>query len=140
MDPASAIGIIGSLVGVANVAGSIINTLSNLRTKYRNADLAVAALIGQLCTIKAALTQLGSCHDQQLQNLESELRLAVDACSLLVTSLDDKVTKLETKTAGQLSSKGKTSFLLAEKDLEHYLTLLDRQVNALSLLLVASQW
>lgn len=140
MDPGSAIGIVGLLISLADVAGKTIHKLSHLRTKYQNADLAVAALIGQLCTIKAALTELGSHQNARLENLECHLSSAVEGCSLLIESVDERIAQLERKVVGRLSSKGKASFLWAEKDLGDCLAMLDRQVHALNLLLLATQW
>ena len=58
MDPASILALAQSVLGIIGVIAKNVNALSTLQAKYRNADLSVFLLIGQLSTLKAALGQI----------------------------------------------------------------------------------
>lgn len=147
MDPVSAISLIGSVLGVADIVTRSINKLSLLKTKYRQADLDVSALLGQLCTLQAALSQLaelrqsgyaaGVALSDELANAFSN---SLDGYGILVASLEESLEQLEIQGSGQLSGKGKLSLLWNGQNIKDYIELLDRQVNALNLLLHAIQW
>jgi hypothetical protein len=54
MDPVSAIGLVGSIIGVVDVISGNISSIIDLQSRYKTADLKVHLLIGQLSTLKAA--------------------------------------------------------------------------------------
>ena len=147
MDPVSAIGLVGAVVGVTDVVTGTINKLSVLKTRYRQANFFVSLLLGQLCTIQAALTRLadlqrsdGVDYLQPSEELRNALEASLDGCGILLGCLEEQLDQLSTQDDGQLNAKGKLSFLWHDQDVKDYLDLLDRQVNALSLLLQAIRW
>ncbi|KAI9686854.1 MAG: guanine nucleotide-binding protein subunit alpha [Bathelium mastoideum] len=128
MDPASIIGIVGSVVGIADVVTRSIGSLNGLKLKYRDAPTLVSTLIGQLYTTQTALDQLSS--------------WAEDYAGIPTSVEAERYAELAAQVGNALDCFGpliRISFLWNERDLNEYLTLLDRQVNALTLLLQAIQ-
>ena len=141
MEPASIAGIVGTALAIAEVVAKTVSKLSSLRTKYRDADLSVSTLIGQLYTIDGALQQLGSwassgnSQGPQIEQLASHLEVALDTCRKLICWLDERVNQLNRTGEGELSVRGKTLYLWSERDMNDYLIRLNIQVNVLNLLL-----
>ncbi|KAF2233885.1 hypothetical protein EV356DRAFT_191666 [Viridothelium virens] len=146
MDPASIVGIIGSVVGIADVVTRSIKRLSTLKTKYRDSPFLVSNLIGQLCTIQVALDQLSSWTHRDLLSdpryaiLAGHVDNSLSCFGPLMMSLQEHLDKLDTSGDDHMGLTKKISFLWTEKDLVDYVTLLNHQVNALTLLLQAIQW
>lgn len=145
MDPISAIGFVSSALGIIELVTKGIASLTELRDRYRVADLKVSLLIGQLSTLNAALNQITRLlndnldvrHDTQLvQGLSTSLG-SVEA---VITILDEHLSPLQRQSANSLNTLGKVAFLWDESTLKDYLSLLNNQVNALNLLLTALQW
>ncbi|KAI9659818.1 MAG: guanine nucleotide-binding protein subunit alpha [Bathelium mastoideum] len=150
MDPASIIGIVDSVMGIADVVTRSIRSLNGLKLKYRDAPTLVSTLIGQLYTTQTALDQLSSWADdyagiptsveaERYAELAAQVGNALDCFGPLILSLQRDLNQLETYDASQFNLQKRISFLWNERDLNEYLTLLDRQVNALTLLLQAIQ-
>ncbi|MCJ1377204.1 guanine nucleotide-binding protein subunit alpha [Xylographa soralifera] len=145
MDPVSIIGLAQSVLSIVGVIAKNVNALSTLQAKYRNADLSVFLLIGQLSTLKAALGQISewikiedlTAQSEHLQLVE-DLKLALNGCQVLISILDDRVDQLANKEGSDsLKVQGKIVFLWEEQELNVYVTHLNNQVNALTLLLSA---
>lgn len=143
MDPASAVGLAGAILGLTSVVGSGVNKLANIKRRYQNTDIAVSAMIGQLYTIKAALDQIASLSSSTTAPSEcipERFLPALDTCRVLTDRINQRIDQImgcETETS---SRKFKIQFIFAEQEMKDYLTHLDRQVNALNLLLLALQW
>lgn len=145
MDPASIVSLATSVVNIVGVIAKNVNALSTLQAKYRNADLSVFLLIGQLSTLKAALGQISewikmeglTAQSEHLQLVE-DLKVALNSCQILISTLDDRVDQLANKEGSDnLKVQGKVVFLWEEQELNVYVTHLNNQVNALNLLLSA---
>lgn len=146
MDPVSAIGLAGSVVGIVDVLAKSVNFLLNLQTKYKQADLTVSLLIGQLSTLKAALNQISEWITSRLdsipqhEQLVSDLTISIQSCEFLVSALDDRINSFERNAAHTLNALGKAQLLWEESGTTAYINLLNNQINALTLLLTALQW
>lgn len=147
MDPMSAIGLVGSVVGVLDVVTRSVNKLSSLRTKFRRADFFVSALHGHLCVVQAALHELAERlraeHPNFLQpkeKVQTALETSLEGCGILVASFEEQLDKFRDEGDAQMTAQGKLSFLWHDRDVKDYLDLLDRHVNALNLLLQVIQW
>ena len=145
MDPVSIFALAHTVLSIVSVIAKNINALSTLQAKYRNADLSVFLLIGQLSTLKAALGQISewikiedlTAQSEHLQLVE-DLNVALDGCQILISILDDRVNQLANKeSSDSLKVRGKIVFLWEEQELNVYVTHLNNQVNALTLLLSA---
>ena len=147
MDPVSIVSLASAVLSIVGVIAKNINALSTLQAKYRNADLSVFLLIGQLSTLKAALGQISewikiegiTAQSEHLQ-LIADLQIALNGCQVLISILDDRVEQLANKEGSDnLKVQGKIVFLWEEQELNVYVTHLNNQVNALTLLLSAIQ-
>ena len=147
MDPVSIVGLVSSVLNIVSVIAKNVNALSTLQANYRNADMSVFLLIGQLSTLKAALGQIaewikteGLASKLEHVQLVQDLQVALNGCQILISILDDRVDQLATKEGSEsLKVQGKIAFLWEEQELNVYVTHLNNQVNALNLLLSAIQ-
>lgn len=145
MDPISAIGFVSSVLSIIELVTKGIGTLSELRDRYRIADLKISLLIGQLSTLNTALNQVTyvlnnnrdlSQDDQLVRDFTTSLA-CVEAVIMLI---DERISPLQQHSVNGSKPMGKINFLWDETTLKDYLSLLNNQVNALNLLLTALQW
>jgi chaperonin cofactor prefoldin len=145
MDPVSAVGLAGALVGIGDVITRSIRSLIDLQSKYRSSSLVVSLLIGQLTTLKAALNQITEWVGNSLvsvpqhEQLVADLQASLGSCHVLIFVLEERIEKLEQEQdhGDDLTVKGKIGFLLEESSLNEFTNHLNNQVNALNLLLTA---
>lgn len=148
MDPISAVGLTASLVGTINIITKSVNSMLALQTRYRQTDLTVRLIIGQLSTLKAALNQICDWITTSLvavpehEQLVLDLTTSVESCKVLLLILDDRINILNIDRDGveSLSILSKIRLLWAETESSRYLTHLNNQISALNLFLTASQW
>ena len=146
MDPVSAVGLAGSVLGIIDIVTRSVQTLQNLQKKYKDADLTVSLLIGQLSTLKAALFQISEWINTSLVNapqhhqLVADLTISLNCCELLIRVLSARLHEFKRTDSGSLSTMGKGLFAWEETDRRELLNHLDHQTNALNLLLTTFQW
>jgi hypothetical protein len=146
MDPASAIGLTGAIIGVVDVISRSISSLMDLQSRYKSADLKVNLLIGQLSTLKAALKQIAELIDANLvavpryQQLVDDLKTSVDCCETVICALNDRLCSLHRNEVSGLDTLNKVRFVCDEKTTDYYQNLLGNQINALNLFLTTLQW
>lgn len=145
MDPISAIGFVSAIAGIVDLIAKGVLSLSDLQSRYRIADLKVSLLIGQLSTLKAALTQVGHLvedvtHVPRDIQLVSDLSVSLLSLDTIIGALDNRLSHLRRNAEDGLSNWGRVGFVWDEQTMRDYLSLLDHQVNALGLLLTALQW
>lgn len=58
MEPVSILGLLSSAGTIATAIAITIKTLSDLRGQYQDADVRIRLLIGELSTVKSALSQI----------------------------------------------------------------------------------
>lgn len=146
MDPVSAVGLVGAVIGIANAIAKSVTRLTMLRNKYTRADLSLSLLIGQLYIIQAALNQIANLRGTNNNLFKSGttdwtpvLEHALQICNALMMSLNERLDDFETRDKGQLTAKGKLSMLWREDEIEQFVVILDRQVNASNLFVAAFQ-
>ena len=138
-----AIGLAGAVLGIIDVVTRCISGLAELRRKFKEANLTVEALSGQLATVRAALTQIHGLINERLTNdsqhyqLVIDLELAIKCCALLIGLIDEQVSKLDAGDAEALDFQSKVKIMLESKGTEDCLNRLDRQTSALNPLLTA---
>lgn len=145
MDPVSAVGFVSAIAGIVDLIAKGVLSLSDFQSRYRIADLKVSLLIGQLSTLKAALTQVGHliedvAHVPRDGQLVSDLKISLSSLNTIIGALDNRLSHLQRDYEDGLSNWGKVGFVWDEQTMRDYLSLLDHQVNALGLLLTALQW
>ena len=141
------VGIVGSIAGVLDIATRSISKLSLLRSRYRQANLFVSTLLGQLYTVQATLEQLkrlqqtiGFHRALDSQELRTAFEVSLEGCDVLLISLEEQLDQLSKDEEGNLNSRSKLVFMWHDQEVKDYLDLLDRQINTLNLLLQATQW
>ncbi|KAI0181073.1 G-protein alpha subunit-domain-containing protein [Hypoxylon sp. FL1284] len=142
MDPATILQLVGTAMSISDVVFRCIKDLSALKAKYRDAPLLLSTLIGQLYIVQTALDKLSAWKSQDFKrdprydHLELQMDHSLDAFSPLIFALQQQLSKHD-KT--ETTAKGKLSLLWNEREMLNYSSLLDRQVNALNLLVEAMQ-
>ena len=146
MEAIALVGLVGSVASIGDVVSKVIRMLCHLQTKYKNANLTVSSVIGQLSILNAALNQISEWISTSLSNIPrkeqliEDLTVALDGCRVLILVLDVQFSNLDKENDGRLSTTGKAVFLWREGDLKEYLIHLGNQIAALHLLLTALQW
>ncbi|XXH04548.1 hypothetical protein Hte_010965 [Hypoxylon texense] len=145
MDPLTMFQVVGTALSIGDIVVRCIASLSSLKSKYHNAPIIVSAMIGQLYMVQSALDQLSvlkspeSRRIPRYQELASQVHHALDSFGPLMKALEEVLDRLEKAAPLEMGTKSRMVFLWSEKDMNHFSTFLDRQVNALNLLLQAIQ-
>lgn len=153
MDPVSVIGILSASAQIAQFIGQTIQGLSTLKGRFSDADITIRLLIGQLSTIRAAISQV---HDWAQYNSNDSpkeeeylrgLGVALDGCHAAMEVLDEEIKDLVTGVAANGDSKplplsflAKAKVVWSEDIIKTHRDRLHSQVQALQLLLQAGQW
>lgn len=149
MDPISAFGLISGAVQIVQAISQTVAGLATLRGKFNNADLTIRSLIGELTTIKSAVTQLDdwakyNARDSAEHNDYDEgLDVALEGCRAAMDVLSEEVSFLTQNTTGNGTSIGfrtKVKVVWNEEIMQGHQERLRAQVLALQLLLQACQW
>jgi hypothetical protein len=145
MDPVTIFQIVGAAVSLGDVVLKCITKLSSIKTKYQQAPIHLSTMIGQLYIVKTALDQLSvwnkpqNDRDPRYRQLASQVGGSLDCFGLLILALENKLDQFDSPSLNDMAAKSRIKFLWSEKDMVDHSILLDRQVNALSLLLQAIQ-
>lgn len=137
MDPVVAI------VGLIDGSSRIINTLFTLRDKFRDADLLLRGLAVQLTTLRAAL---GEINEWMKYNAEQRCQLALELgesltfCRLLVDKLNKDLMELSNGSPLQPDTLARLRTCFSTGSIGDIQVLLDRQTNAINLLLATYNW
>ena len=146
MDPVSIVGLAGSIVNIVDIIAKSIKNLRELQQKWKAADLIVNSLIGQLFTLKSALTKIEEwmssslSKEPQHEQLAVDLKQSLECCHFLVTFMYDHLLLLDWNEANRLTSSSKIRAVFHDSEVKDCATYLDRQTNALNLLLTALNW
>lgn len=146
MDPVSIIQIVGVVVSLGDVVVRCIAGLSSLRAKYHDAPIHITTMIGNLFIVQAAMNQLSVFRSPELsrssryQELASQMGNALDSFGPLMVKLDRELSRLNRKDSSGRATRSRIAFLWSERAIFSFSEDLDRQVNALNLLLQAIHW
>ena len=145
MDPVSAIGLAGSIVGIIDVAARSISALRALQQRWKAADLTISLLISQLTTLRAALNQIKEWTSTSLSppyhyQLIMDLGTSLESCETLLLFIDGQLTQLDWDDSNTLSFESKIKAVLQDKTVRECATHLANQSTALNLLLTALNW
>jgi hypothetical protein len=146
MDPVTIFQIVGTAVSLGDVVVKCITGLSALKTSYHDAPMHISTMIGQLYIVRTALDQLSvwnkgeNDRDPRYRELALQIGNSLDSFGVLILALQKLIDQFDSPGPSSMAAKSRIKFLWSEKEIAEYSTLLDRQVNALSLLLQATQW
>ena len=79
-------------------------------------------------------------HDPRYHQLAAHIGNALDSFSPILLALGQQLDRDEGVGAERMAAKTRRGFLNGEREMTNLSVLLDRQVNALNLLLQAIQW
>ena len=145
MDPVSAVGLAGSIVGIVDVAARSISALRALQQRWKVADLTISLLISQLTTLKAALTQIKDWISTSLNanyhyQLVMDLGASLESCETLLLYIDGQLAHLNWNDNNALSFESKIKAVLQDTTVRECATHLANQSTGLNLLLTALNW
>ncbi|KAF7536300.1 hypothetical protein G7054_g4637 [Neopestalotiopsis clavispora] len=145
MDPATMLQIIGTALSLGDIVVKSIVKLISIKARYQGAPILLSTMIAQLYIVKSALDQLGefsnSEHSQhpRHQGLFQQVDSSLTSFGCLIFALEERLVQFEITEKTDMRAKERLAFLWSEKNMSEYSMLLDRQVNALTLLLQAMQ-
>jgi hypothetical protein len=146
MDPVSgALGVVAGVTSIVSVIGKSVVALNQLRQRYRDAELNITLLTGQLRIVQRALLQVQRWAeslqgDSQHYQLLIDLEDAITHCKLLVEYIHNQISKFQWGDDALLGAGSKVIYLLEDQATKDCLTRLNHQINALNLCLTATQW
>jgi hypothetical protein len=123
-----------------------MTNLRGVRKRYKDAGFSIDLLIGQLCTLRAALEQITKWVSTTLITTSSQddfindLNTSLEGCNILMTVLEQYVKDcIGTDTSGIRFTR-KIKHLFNEDTIKVYSEQLRSQIEALNLLLTAFNW
>jgi hypothetical protein len=141
---AEAVAVLGaaaSVVSIIDVLARCIGTVRDLRDQWNDADLIVHNLVTQLVAFKAALTKIKEWSDSDSAEKHHQLKMDLDDsvtwCRTLAGLVNTLLSDLQQGPAGTLDRIAKARLLFGSKSMEDLQKMIDRQTNALNLLLNA---
>ena len=140
-DPIGIIGTAGALANIIDVLGKVINTVSEYRRQWKEADLAALNLESQLAALSTALNKIKQWADSSFQEPHHQVVIDLDRCMLccrvLIGKIDIELSQFEVTPQNQLDVASRFRLLLKTRDFEHVQGMIEQQTSALTLLLVA---
>lgn len=147
MDPASVFGAFSGGIQILQAITSTVYGLKNLHGKFRDADLTIQTLIGELSSIRTALTGLQE-WSRALHNgptsdeFGRDLAVAMEGCHFIMDILSRDVTDLvqSTQSDGGIGLRTRMKAVWNDDAMKGHQEMLRAQVHALQLLLQVFQW
>ena len=122
MDPITAVGTLGAVIGIIDVITKTISGLREVGARYKDAEFAVAALVSQLTTLRAALTKIREWMDsapaESHYQVVMDLGDALSFCGMLTDKLESEVLRCTRSTMGVLKARSKLKFAVGGKSIE----------------------
>ena len=143
MDAITILGTAGAVVNILDSIGKSINTLRDLRERWKDAEFIALNLITQLVALKAAMSQISEWISSDLAyhphhyQLVMDLGESIGCCRLLVKSMDDQLSRLRCGSDDKLDLGSRLRIVFEDKTSHDFQKYIKRQTNALNLLLVA---
>jgi guanine nucleotide-binding protein G(i) subunit alpha len=134
------------MVGNADAAISIIdalsrtiNTIRGLQEQWKDAEFTFLNLIGQLTALKAALGRIKEWSESEAaeghHQLTIDMDISINCCQKLVGKVETILSDLARGPEGTLKRSAKTKFLSRRSVINDLQRMIERQTNALTLLL-----
>jgi hypothetical protein len=146
MEVAGIIGTAGAIVGIIDIAARSILVLADIRRRFKETNLTLELLSNQLLSVRTALEQIHALINDSLEeddphySMMISLDSSVKCCGFLVRLLDENIAKFEYDDDESLTLESRVRLVLDSKGIEECQARLDRQINALTLVLTAYKW
>ncbi|KAI4932446.1 hypothetical protein J4E85_002844 [Alternaria conjuncta] len=135
------LGGVGSIFSIVNGISKVVGTISDLQTKWGEADLTLLSLASQLIALRAASTKIQEWIDQDLQDthhqLVMDLDVSVSCCKLLMTEIESFFSDIAQLTEKPLDLRDKFKVVFGSYGPESVQKLIEHQTSSLTLLLTA---
>ena len=141
-DPVTIIGTASAAANVLSVLTSTIDIFHRFRIEWKNADFMFLNLIAQLTALRAAVNKIQEwilAETEAHHQLIMDLDLSLHCCQMLIGKMNSKLSELCLDDEG-LDFVGKIKFLFGGKSVDSIQKMIERQTNALTLLLAACNW
>jgi hypothetical protein len=142
-NPITIIGTAGALANITQLVTQMITAIRELQSDWKDADLTFLSLMGQLSSLRLALTKIeewmaleAGAHYQLVMDLDDSIR----CCNILLAKLQELVGSLQQKQNSALNLQSKIRLVFGKKNIDDIQKLLEHQTNALNLLLTACNW
>jgi len=137
------------VITLAEVVIKCISRLSALKARYHDAPIIVASLVGQLhnmvhiaqdqlAPLKLSYSSYGGRYHQlseKISNALDSFAPKLKAFEQLLDRCEETHRKSGEKTPGSMRTRGRIVFLYGEREMVGLSVVLDRQVNALNIVL-----
>lgn len=144
-DPITIIGSVGALANIIGVVTKSVQSILDLKDRWKEADLTLLSLASQLGVLKTALIQIREWMNNDLEGdpyhqLVMDLDVSVQCCELLVAKIDMLLGELGNKIDEPLDFASIVKLVFQEKNIDDVQKMLGQQISALNLLLNACNW
>jgi guanine nucleotide-binding protein G(i) subunit alpha len=143
-DPITIVGTAAAVANIIAIAKKTIELLCDLHTRWNDADFTVLNLIAQVTALKTASCKIQEWIESDLaeqhHQLVMDLELSMTCCQMLMAKMDSQISELCRTADNALNAGSKIKVLFACKKNEELQKLIERQTNALTLLLTACNW
>jgi hypothetical protein len=144
-DPITIVGTIAAVANIIDLVSKTINSIRDLRGRWKDADLAFLSLTSQLSALRAALVKIQEWSDNESlvdpdYQLIMDLDVSIACCRMLVGKFDEFFLKLNQTTDEPFDFVGKVKFVFGSRDLDDVQRMVERQVGVMTLLLTACNW
>lgn len=140
-DPITIIGATGAVANIIDVIGKTINGLRELHSRWKEVDFTFINLIAQLTALKAAVNKIQEWMESDVvephHQLVMDLEASISCCRMLIDKIDSQVSELRQKADYTLEFQSKMTLIMKSGILEELQKMVERQTNALTLLLSA---
>ena len=144
VDPITVLGTAGAVANIIEVLSKIITTLHEIHQQWKDADFTFLSLVAQLIALRAALTKIKEWADGEVTEHDYQLAMDLDVtvacCRLLVGKIDAQASDLQSKPTGLLTASSRVKLIFGSGKGEALQRMIERQTNALTLLLTACNW
>jgi hypothetical protein len=138
------IGTAGTIANIIDILGKTINTIRELRNGWKEADFTFLCLVSQLGALRAALTKIKEWADVDMADPHHQLLMDLDTsmscCRILISKIDDRMSELHQSPDETLDFSSKMKIVFGSKSMDDLQKMIERQTNALTLLLTACNW
>ncbi|KAH8712154.1 hypothetical protein GQ44DRAFT_776179 [Phaeosphaeriaceae sp. PMI808] len=135
------IGTIGAVCNIVDVIGKTISIITDVRSRWKTADLALLSFASQLTSLRAALMEIQRWLDNNAENVHHQLTMDLDlslsCCQLLASELEDFFSQFDTCPDNHLGPSDKIKLLVRGQGAKDIQRFIEHQTSSLTLLLTA---
>jgi hypothetical protein len=138
------VGSVGAIANIIDAASKAISIIHKLQTQWNDADLTVLSLASQLSAFRAALRRIMEWLDSEVPAAHHQLTMDLDEtisfCNILIMRIESLSAGWELLLEDPRAIASRWKVTIGNKGLDNILVLVERQTNALVLLLTACNW